>query len=133
MIQIHYLVNTICSVVCSIRYNYNTIQQKMYCICIWTALPLALTLTHSHSYTHCLHLHMFTCAQPHSLMFSCIQLQPFVVWPGYHVTTSISLIVLPCLTESRSHASAYIITQHSAISQLKGVGCTGMGIHIDSC
>ena len=37
-IQIHYLVNTICSVACSIQYNYNTIRQKMYCICIRTAL-----------------------------------------------------------------------------------------------
>jgi hypothetical protein len=38
MIQLYYIVNTIRSVACSIQYNYNTIQQKMYCICIWTAL-----------------------------------------------------------------------------------------------
>ena len=88
---------------------------------------------HPHTRTHCPHLCAFTCAQPHSLTFSCIQLQPFIVWPGCHVTTAISLAVLPCLTKSRSHASAYIITRHSAISQLNGVGCTGMGIHIDSC
>ena len=37
-IRSHYLVNTICSVACSIWYNYNIIWQKMYCICIWTAL-----------------------------------------------------------------------------------------------
>ena len=98
------------------------------------AEPTILTLAHTHIRTHYLHLRTFTCAQPHSLTFSCIQFQPFVVWPGCHVTTAISLAVLSRLTESCSHASAYIITRHSAISQLKGVGCTGMGfilIHVD--
>ena len=102
--------------------------------CHWSkpAEPTTLTLTHSYSHTHCLHLHTFTCTQPHLLTFSCIQFQPSVVWPGCHIMTAISLAVLSHLTESCSHASAYIITQRSAISQLKGVGYAGMGIHIDS-
>jgi hypothetical protein len=46
--------------------------------------------------------------------------------------TAIGLVILLRLIELRSHVFAYIITQYSAISQLKGVRCTGMGIHIDS-
>ena len=85
-----------------------------------TTLTLALALTLTHSHSHISHSHPHTQICTHCLHLHC------------HVMIAISLTVLSCLIELCSHASAYIITQHSAISQLKGVGCTGMGIHIDS-
>jgi hypothetical protein len=111
-------------------HNINPPPESAACgvskLCHWSkpaepttlTLTLALTLTHSHS--HISHSHSHTHIRTHYLHLRC------------HVTTAIGLVVLLRLIESRSHVSAYIITRYSAISQLKGVRCTDMGIHIDS-
>jgi hypothetical protein len=85
--------------------------------------------THSHSHTQCLHPHTFACAQPHSLMFACIQFQPPIVWPGCHVTTA-SLTFLSRLTSLMHWLTSSLDILNLAVEG-QWIYWHSIGIHVD--